>query len=58
MALVQSSKYNVVKSPTMGRYAIASQDMLAGDLIHEEDPFVVGPKCDSEPVCLGELFQY
>lgn len=48
-----ASKFSVVKSTVMGRYAIASQDLQAGELIHVEEPFVVGPKCDSEPICLG-----
>lgn len=49
------SKFEVVKSTTMGRYAIATKDLQAGELIHTEEPFVVGPKCDSEPVCLGNV---
>lgn len=52
MNSVVKSKFNVVKSSTLGRYAIASQDLKAGELVHVEEPFVVGPKCDSEPVCL------
>jgi len=35
------------------RFLEAAKDLKAGELILEEDPLVVGPVEDSEPICIG-----
>lgn len=45
--------YRVAVSDIMGRYLVANKDLKAGDLIIEEQPLVVGPCAESQPVCLG-----
>uniref|UniRef100_A0A8D8V3U5 Protein msta, isoform A n=1 Tax=Cacopsylla melanoneura TaxID=428564 RepID=A0A8D8V3U5_9HEMI len=47
------SKYKVVRSDTLGRYLIATKDIIEGEIIFEEKPLVVGPKASCAPVCLG-----
>ncbi|XP_064097940.1 uncharacterized protein LOC135209187 [Macrobrachium nipponense] len=49
----QCRPYQVLQSPELGRYMVASRDLKAGDVILKEDPIVVGPKQITEPVCLG-----
>lgn len=34
----------VLKNDKVGRYATASKDLQAGDVVFEEDPFAYGPK--------------
>ncbi|XP_066259823.1 SET domain-containing protein SmydA-8-like [Euwallacea similis] len=47
--------FKVEKNEKVGRYAVASQDLKAGDLIFSEVPFAYGPKSDSPCLCLGCL---
>ncbi|XP_063848062.1 SET domain-containing protein SmydA-8-like isoform X2 [Scylla paramamosain] len=49
----QCQPFQVLHSPELGRYMVASRDLKAGDIILREDPIVVGPKQVTEPVCLG-----
>ncbi|XP_066945423.1 uncharacterized protein [Macrobrachium rosenbergii] len=49
----QCRPYQVLQSPELGRYMVASRDLKAGDVILKEDPIVVGPKQITEPICLG-----
>ena len=37
----------------LGRYAVATRDLKAGDVIFKDEAVVVGPKQITEPVCLG-----
>ncbi|KAL3274161.1 hypothetical protein HHI36_015575 [Cryptolaemus montrouzieri] len=46
-------KFVVRKNDDVGRYAVVSEDLKAGDLIFSEVPFAYGPKSDSPPLCLG-----
>lgn len=43
----------VKQNKTLGRYATVSKDVLAGEILFEEDPFVVGPKPQIGICCLG-----
>lgn len=52
------SKFFVKENSIFGRFAVSSTEIEAGELIHEENPFVVGPKCASKPVCLGLVSSY
>ncbi|VEN38802.1 unnamed protein product, partial [Callosobruchus maculatus] len=36
--------FNIEKNDKLGRYAVASQDLKAGDIIFSEKPFAHGPK--------------
>ncbi|KAH1015916.1 hypothetical protein HUJ04_007226 [Dendroctonus ponderosae] len=45
--------FKVEKSETVGRYAVASEDLKPGDVIFSETPFAYGPKSDSSCLCLG-----
>ncbi|XP_059048745.1 SET domain-containing protein SmydA-8 isoform X1 [Achroia grisella] len=53
MANSQSCKYNVLRNEKYGRYLVANKDLDSGELIFTDIPFVVGPKPDSPPLCLG-----
>ncbi|XP_037035204.1 SET domain-containing protein SmydA-8-like [Bradysia coprophila] len=44
--------FEVKQSSEFGRYTTATKNILAGDIIFEEYPFVVGPKANVPPVCL------
>lgn len=44
--------FEVKQCSEFGRYTIATKNILAGDIIFEEYPFVVGPKPSVPPVCL------
>ncbi|XP_065173642.1 SET domain-containing protein SmydA-8-like [Atheta coriaria] len=43
----------VLKNDKVGRYATASKDLQAGDVVFEEEPFAYGPKSGHPPMCLG-----
>ncbi|XP_054267865.1 histone-lysine N-methyltransferase set-18-like isoform X1 [Macrosteles quadrilineatus] len=52
----QCKPYEVKVSKELGRYLVASRDLVAGEVIMEEAPVVAGPKlADPSPVCLGCL---
>ncbi|KAK9893097.1 hypothetical protein WA026_023770 [Henosepilachna vigintioctopunctata] len=53
MDTADSDKFIVKKNDTVGRYAVVSENIKAGDLIFSEKPFAYGPKSDSPPLCLG-----
>lgn len=44
--------FEIKHSSEFGRYTTATKNLLAGDIIFEEYPFVVGPKANVPPVCL------
>ncbi len=44
--------FEIKQCSEFGRYTIATKNVLAGDIIFEEYPFVVGPKPNVPPVCL------
>lgn len=43
----------VNRNDELGRYAVLSENVTAGQVLFEEYPFVVGPKPSSALVCLG-----
>lgn len=43
----------VQQNEELGRYVTVSQPVKAGDILFEELPFVVGPKPQTPPICLG-----
>ncbi|XP_075980014.1 SET and MYND domain containing, arthropod-specific, member 3 [Anticarsia gemmatalis] len=45
--------YNIEQNDKYGRYLTANKDLGAGELIFKDTPFVVGPKPDTPPLCLG-----
>lgn len=51
---VDNQKFKELQNDVLGRYAVAARNLEADELIHEELPFVVGPKSDSRVVCLGQ----
>ncbi|XP_059617485.1 SET domain-containing protein SmydA-8 [Phlebotomus argentipes] len=46
-------EFEVLRSDTLGRYGVAKRDLKAGEVLHTELPFVVGPKQDTAVACLG-----
>lgn len=48
-----NKKFLVKKNDIVGRFAVVSENLKAGDLIFTEKPFAYGPKTDSSPLCLG-----
>lgn len=44
--------FSIEKNSEYGRFAIAARDLIPGELLLEEIPFVVGPKASSTCVCL------
>ncbi|XP_060522635.1 SET domain-containing protein SmydA-8 [Cylas formicarius] len=49
----QNDLFQIKTNETVGRYAVASQALKAGDVIFSEIPFAYGPKSDSPCLCLG-----
>ncbi|XP_052132118.1 SET domain-containing protein SmydA-8-like, partial [Frankliniella occidentalis] len=47
--------FDVLSNDKYGRYAVASKDLPAGEVLVSELPFAVGPKLDTYPLCLGCL---
>lgn len=47
-----SDHFEVKESSEFGRYSTVTKNLLAGDIVFEEYPFVVGPKPNVPPVCL------
>lgn len=45
--------FEVKENSELGRYSSAVKHIVAGEIIFEEYPFVVGPKPNTPPVCLG-----
>ncbi|XP_026473778.1 SET domain-containing protein SmydA-8 [Ctenocephalides felis] len=45
--------YKVLHNNEVGRFVVASRSLEAGEIVFSELPFVVGPKIDCPPVCLG-----
>lgn len=45
--------FKINKNSELGRYSRATKDIVAGEIVFEEHPFVVGPKPNTPPVCLG-----
>ncbi|KAK3874343.1 hypothetical protein Pcinc_020730 [Petrolisthes cinctipes] len=43
----------VSKNKECGRFLVASRDLSVDDLVLTEAPLVLGPKPDTEPLCLG-----
>ncbi|KAG5899749.1 hypothetical protein JTB14_006087 [Gonioctena quinquepunctata] len=41
------------RNDKVGRYAVAKENLKAGDVIFSEKPFAYGPKSDSPCICLG-----
>ncbi|XP_073961830.1 SET domain-containing protein SmydA-8-like [Choristoneura fumiferana] len=50
-----SARYELRQSEKLGRYAVASLDLRAGETVLSEQPFVLGPHSDSALVCFGCL---
>ncbi|XP_037049425.1 SET domain-containing protein SmydA-8-like [Bradysia coprophila] len=48
-----SDHFKVLENAEFGRYSCATKNISAGEVIFEEYPFVVGPKPNTPPVCLG-----
>lgn len=44
--------FEIKENSELGRYSCATKDIVAGEILFEEYPFVVGPKPNSPPVCL------
>ncbi|KAJ6640179.1 SET domain-containing protein SmydA-8, isoform A [Pseudolycoriella hygida] len=42
----------LTENRTLGRYAIVTDNVSAGEILFEEYPFVVGPKSNSKLICL------
>ncbi|XP_045451310.1 SET domain-containing protein SmydA-8 [Melitaea cinxia] len=51
--MVDVCHYNVSQNEIYGRYLTANKDLECGELIFIDSPFVVGPKPDASPLCLG-----
>ncbi|XP_058795738.1 LOW QUALITY PROTEIN: SET domain-containing protein SmydA-8-like [Phymastichus coffea] len=45
--------YEMQRNDQVGRYLIASRELQEGEEILTEQPFVVGPKASTYPICLG-----
>lgn len=42
----------ITENKILGRYAITSENVSAGEILVEEYPFVFGPKSNSKVICL------
>ncbi|CAG9767303.1 unnamed protein product [Ceutorhynchus assimilis] len=51
--MVEKDLFDIAKNDKVGRYAVASENLKAGDVIFAEAPFAYGPKTDSPCLCLG-----
>ncbi|CAB3230749.1 unnamed protein product [Arctia plantaginis] len=45
--------YDIKLNDKYGRYLTALKDLSSGEIIFKDKPFVVGPKPDTPPLCLG-----
>lgn len=45
--------FEIKENSEFGRYSTVTEDISAGGILFEEYPFVVGPKPNTPPVCLG-----
>lgn len=45
-------KFNIEINDEIGRHAILSENICAGDIILDELPYVIGPKHNSPVICL------
>lgn len=45
--------YEILQNEQVGRYLVAAKDLEEGDTILVEEPFVVGPKAFTYPLCLS-----
>lgn len=45
--------FTVTRNKEVGRLLVASRDLAVGDVILREVPLVMGPKQDTDPLCLG-----
>ncbi|KAK7084471.1 hypothetical protein SK128_012409 [Halocaridina rubra] len=45
--------FTIAKNQKCGRHLVASRDLAVDDIITEESPLVLGPKQETEPLCLG-----
>uniref|UniRef100_A0A1B6C1U0 SET domain-containing protein n=1 Tax=Clastoptera arizonana TaxID=38151 RepID=A0A1B6C1U0_9HEMI len=43
--------YSIVENNVFGRYLIATRDIKAGEIIFKDQPCVLGPRVDIEPIC-------
>lgn len=43
----------IKENPELGRYVIAKRDIKSGEILFEEEPFVIGPKPNITCICLG-----
>lgn len=53
MTMVDVCHYNIKQNDKFGRYLTANKDLASGELTFKDTPFVVGPKPDTPPLCLG-----
>lgn len=44
--------FSIEKNSELGRFAIATRDLIAGEFLVEEIPFAVGPKANTKCCCL------
>ncbi|XP_023029358.2 SET domain-containing protein SmydA-8 [Leptinotarsa decemlineata] len=49
----QKELFNIERNDKVGRYAVAKENLRAGDIIFSEKPFAYGPKSDSPCICVG-----
>ncbi|CAH1180294.1 unnamed protein product [Phaedon cochleariae] len=45
--------FTIERNEKFGRYAVAKENLKAGDIIFTEKPFIYGPKSDTPCICLG-----
>ncbi|CAH1104725.1 unnamed protein product [Psylliodes chrysocephalus] len=49
----ENDLFTIKKNEKVGRFAVAKENLKAGDVIFSEIPFAYGPKSDSPVICLG-----
>lgn len=47
------NNFEIKENTELGRYSSAAKHIVAGEILFEELPFVIGPKPNTQPVCLG-----
>ncbi|XP_053678254.1 SET domain-containing protein SmydA-8-like [Anopheles nili] len=49
----QCRRYKVERNEQLGRHLVATRSIKQGEIIYRDEPYAIGPKMASVPLCLG-----